>query len=162
VDRFLYRAGSGLIRGNGSFKSEDLVIVRLDTKGFDKQGSKGDSLSQTCIKLVDSLIKGGARVIAFTSLPKPDEPVQAIEALRAFAVEVKGFPPEKRPAEFRDFALQSLNRLEGALSKEGLLPGLSALKGPVIMHFSDIPAGIPTKNPDFLMHQKWIAPFLPL
>jgi serine/threonine-protein kinase len=150
ADSFLYRAGSGLIRGNGSFKNEDLVIVRIDTKDFYKQGSKGDSLNQACLRLIDSLSKGGARVIAFTSLTKTNEQTQTIDTVRAFADEVKGYPYEKKPAEFRGFIFQSLNRLEGALLKEGQSPGLSDLQGPVIMPFSDMPATTPTKNPDFL------------
>ncbi|NLD35516.1 MAG: serine/threonine protein kinase [Desulfatiglans sp.] len=151
VDSFLYRAGSGLISGNSSFKSEDLVIVRLDTKGFDKQANKGDSFSQLCIKLIDSLSEGGAKVIAFVSLSKTDEPVQTIEAVRAFAGEVKVYPHEKKPAEFRDFIFESINRLEGALAKEGQIPGLPALKGPVIVPLTVMPAGTtPIKNPDFL------------
>lgn len=161
LDRFLYSAGSGLIKGDGSFKNEDLIIVRLDTKGFDKQGNKGDSFSQACLKLTDSLSNGGARVIAFTSLPKINDPAQTIEAVRAFAGEVKGHPNEKKPAEFRDFILESINRLEGELAKEGQIPVLSTLKGPVIIPFPDMPAGSTTnKNPDFLDASEMDGAFL--
>ncbi len=151
IDRFLFKTGSGFISGNGSIKKEDIVIIRIDGRGFDKQGSKEDAYGQACLKLTEILSEGGARVIAFLSLPTKNQPVSSNEVVRRFSGEIKGYPQDKKSSQFREFISESLNKLEEELSKEGQSSALPALKGPVIIPLTDIqPGTIPFKTPDFL------------
>ncbi|NLA75482.1 MAG: serine/threonine protein kinase, partial [Deltaproteobacteria bacterium] len=71
VDRFLFKTGSGLIRGNKTLKNEDLVVVRIDIKDTDTLDSTEESFEQACLRLTEILSEEGARVIVFTPLPAP-------------------------------------------------------------------------------------------
>jgi eukaryotic-like serine/threonine-protein kinase len=151
IDKYLFRAGSGLISGNGSFSNEDLVIARVDSRGIEKQGNKDNSYDQAFLKLTETLSQGGAKVIAFTYLPTKKQPVPAIDVVRRFSGEIKSYPQDKKSSQFREFLDESIKRLEEELIKEGQSPDFPVLKGPVILPVTDmLPGAISYKTPDFL------------
>jgi eukaryotic-like serine/threonine-protein kinase len=151
IDNFLFKYGSGLISGNESIKNDDLVIIRLDMKILEKPDNKENLYGEVLQKLTETLTNSGAKVIAFTSLPNKNQSVQAIEAVKELAGEVKEYPQDKKISQFREWVVGSLGRLEEQMVKEGQSPDLSTFKGTVIIPLTDIRPGVTTfKTSDFL------------